>query len=34
MGSAARERVEREFSQAAMLEKLQKLYTQASSKEA
>lgn len=32
MGSAARERVEREFSQAAMLEKLQKLYTQVGSK--
>jgi glycosyltransferase involved in cell wall biosynthesis len=34
MGSAARERVEREFSQAAMVEKLRKLYTEATSKEA
>ncbi len=31
MGNAARERVEREFSQRAMLEKLQKLYTQVTS---
>jgi glycogen(starch) synthase len=34
MGSAARERVEREFSQAAMLEKTEKLYKEAMGKEA
>jgi glycosyltransferase involved in cell wall biosynthesis len=34
MGNAARERVGREFSQSAMLEKLQKLYTETARKEA
>jgi glycosyltransferase involved in cell wall biosynthesis len=34
MGSAARERVEREFSQAAMLEKTEELYKEAMGKEA